>query len=449
SEIILPSKGSTYYQVLQDPFGIGVLTKDTAYANPNRFFAHYSASLYMKQMPLILQVFVNPIDSIYLSSAILKTVVQIVMLYLLSVCISKSGNIFRADFILAAILITPLFQASGYNSYIGIIDQSIIYTFFYALPLTLLLVYFLPFYRAWMNGQPTHFNWVLRVSFVILIIILSFNGPLIPGIIVIICPLILFHAWWGNFRKIDDINLFKRLIHSMVAIPGDLIFFFLISICMSLYSLYLGTHNLLNESVKIPLLELYRRLPLGFFYQFTEKAAFPLILLVIVVNLFLMRKRSGDAKVQKILILARWIGVFSILYILLLPLGGYRVYRPNVLRYDTIMPVTVCLIFLFGISTHFLIKHLPRRVNYVYITSIVLILLAFARADEPRFQENRCEKKALQLIADSPDTIVHLSQDCHVMSWNNITDIKDSERNASLLLYWGVTPKKTLYYQSE
>lgn len=43
--------------------------------------------------------------------------------------------------------------------------------------------------------------------------------------------------------------------------------------------------------------------------------------------------------------LFKWIGVFSLFYILLLPLGGYRDYRPNVLRHDTILPITLSLIF--------------------------------------------------------------------------------------------------------
>jgi hypothetical protein len=54
-----------------------------------------------------------------------------------------SGSILKLDFLFAAILITPLFQTNGYRSYMGIIDPATTYTFFYALPTILILIYLL------------------------------------------------------------------------------------------------------------------------------------------------------------------------------------------------------------------------------------------------------------------------------------------------------------------
>ena len=138
--IVMPSK--EYQQVLKDPFAWKVITKDSIYAAPNRFFAHWSMSAYFKNVPLLLQNFVSPVNSIYASSALAKTGIQVFMIFILSVYISEKKSLFSKEFLVAAVLITPLFQTFGYNGLMGIIDKSITYTFFYALPLALLLVFF-------------------------------------------------------------------------------------------------------------------------------------------------------------------------------------------------------------------------------------------------------------------------------------------------------------------
>lgn len=124
SEIILPTPTKGYYQVLQDPFGLQVLFEGETYANPNRFFAHWVASTYFKYVPKVLQQFVEPIESIYLSSAIAKIIIQLLIIYLLAVFISNTWNLRKVELLIAAILITPLFQTSGFSRTIGIIDRS-------------------------------------------------------------------------------------------------------------------------------------------------------------------------------------------------------------------------------------------------------------------------------------------------------------------------------------
>ncbi|MFH1161210.1 MAG: hypothetical protein V1733_09725 [bacterium] len=209
-------------------------------------------------------------------------------------------------------------------------------------------------------------------------------------------------------------------------------------------------HNLINELYTLPLGEYYSRLPVGFYYQFTEKAGFPLLLGVLALNSVMIRIKFRNDEGKRIIGLLKWMCIFMLIYIVLLPLGGYRIYRPNVLRYDTVMPVTICLMFLFGLSTYFLINNLSKSIfKTFYVIAIAAVLLVFTRADEPRFRENACEKQALRELAQSQDSIVFLTQNCPVMSWNKILDYKDSEQNAELLNYWGVTKAKKLYYQQE
>src|SRR5690606_10158483 len=66
--ISLPSEA--YKKVLSDPFGFQVLLKNEVYPAPNRYFAHQLVSGYFKTAPLLLQTFVSPVKSVYMSCAI-------------------------------------------------------------------------------------------------------------------------------------------------------------------------------------------------------------------------------------------------------------------------------------------------------------------------------------------------------------------------------------------
>ena len=147
--------------------------------------------------------------------------------------------------------------------------------------------------------------------------------------------------------------------------------------------------------------------------------------------------------------LFNWLWIFILLYILLLPLGGYRDYRPNVLRYDTLMPVTLCLIFMFGISTLFLIKHLNSRPKKIYLTAVFGVLLFYTINDEANFDKNSCERNALKEISVSQSTIVKVQSDCIVLSWGKIANPEDSRLDGQLLTLWNVTKTNKLYFNEQ
>jgi hypothetical protein len=149
---------------------------------------------------------------------------------------------------------------------------------------------------------------------------------------------------------------------------------------------------------------------------------------------------------KKILTIFKWIGIFALLYILLLPLGGYRDYRPNVLRYDTIMPITLCLFFMFGLSSQYLFKIMTRKQKTWYIPIIVGILLIFTISDKAEFANNKCERIALNEISESNNKIVELNTDCSVISWTKLLKPEDSELQAQLLTIWRMTNDKKLYF---
>ena len=106
--IILPDK--SYQTVLKDPFGMNVILHDSVYSAPNRFFAHWSMSCYFKHVPFLFQSFFSPIKSVYLSCALAKTLIHFFILFLLVMYITNARKFWDIDFLLTAVLISPLFQ---------------------------------------------------------------------------------------------------------------------------------------------------------------------------------------------------------------------------------------------------------------------------------------------------------------------------------------------------
>lgn len=239
---------------------------------------------------------------------------------------------------------------------------------------------------------------------------------------------------------------FKRGLLAFKKIPHLIMFFFIGFCIFSLYSLYIGQNNALNFGDSISLFDRYSVLPKGIYNLISKKIAFPLMLLMITINMIIIQKHYKSAEGRKILNLINWIGVFAIIYILLLPLGGFRNYRENIIRYDTIMPVTLGIIFVFGVTSFYLIKHISKKYEKIYVLSIIVLLSIFTNADRLNTKPYECERKALETIALSSENIVLLDCDCPVMDWHKIYDYKKSERNAELLNYWNITKGEKLYY---
>ncbi len=441
--IILPSESNK--TVLNDPFGFNVLLHDSVYVATNRFFAHWTMRSYFRTMPFFFQKFTNPVNSVYLSCALAKTVIQILIIYLLSIYISGKSKIFDKDFLLAAILITPLFQAFGYNGQMGIIDKSITYTFFYAFPLSLVLIFFLPYFLSVFHNKKLKSNLLYIFLSVILLIILSFNGPLNPAVVLLICILIFIYSFFSKFFSTSYKSLTKNFLHSFKKSFKDYPVLFLIAIAVCLYSFYIGLNNSDSIHNSISLSDRYTRLPYGF-KQFVQRPGPSLLLMIIIINTIIISRQKSNPQSKRILMLLKWIGLFSAIYILLLPLGGYRTYRPGILRRDTIMPVMFCLFFFYGISSYYLIRQLTFNHKKLYFTVLIIFMLTFTFADTTNFKSNHCERKSLELLAQSKEKIVPLKEDCTVMSWNKFTEYGYSYEISELLEYWGIVKKCTWFY---
>ncbi len=441
--IIMPSDG--YKKILTDPFGFNVLFNHDYYPATNRFFIHWFMQLYFHNIPFLFQNIATPIDSIYLSLSFARTLIQVLIIYLLSNYISESKNIFNKKFLITAFLITPFFQVGGYSNWMGITYNSISYTFFYGLPFIFILLFFLPFYKLYFNNFNIKFNIFTNTLLLVILLIIAFGGPLGPPIILLICPAILLYFFQKNFKLSSSNSLNKRIIKAIKNIPKPILIHFTFAVLLNLYSIYIGSHNSENFWFSMSIADRYKLLPTGFWELVTFKLGLPLILLTVIINSIFI-SRINDVVAQKILLLAKIIGLLSLAYILLLPLGGYRAYRPNIIRHDTFSPVTISIIFLLGLSSLYLLHYYRGIARKIYILIMILIMCIFTNADRIDFKGNECERQALKTLVASPERIVRLEASCNIMEWNRITDYKNSELNCRMLKYWHILKEKKSYY---
>jgi len=165
-------------------------------------------------------------------------------------------------------------------------------------------------------------------------------------------------------------------------------------------------------------------------------------------NAILIYYLKPDAEAKKVIRLIRWFGIISLLYIFLLPLGGYRIYRSNIIRYDTIMPVTLGLIIFYAYSAVYVMNHLKTKYKLVlYSLLITGITVLYVHEDWGIRNKNACERSAFEDIAASRENIVLLKQDCQVMNWGKMRIPEHSKSKTDMLLYWNIISEPKLYYQ--
>jgi hypothetical protein len=446
ADIILPAPRCE--EVLKDPFGWSVLTEQKRYTGPNRYFAHALMSVYFRNVPVLLQKMTTPLDAVYWSCAIFKLFTHLLFLGVLTAYCSSVLKNKNRYWILLLVLLVPLFQTYGYNRSIGLVLHSTTYTFFYSFPLALLLLFFWPFWKKWQD-EAYRMSVLQWLSSFVLIIVLSFNGPLINPLVLIICPSVLLYLFiqhW-NTKSATENGILKRIQKSIANIPNFFLIPFFFFILASLYSYYIGTFNA-EEAAEGTLWERYKRIPFAIYYQFSRKIGFPLLLAVIIVNTLLLKNKKADPVANTLLRHLQWIGGFTLVFILLLPLGGYRSYRPDVLRTDTIMPITIALFYYFATSSAYLWVHFQKKVKQGYGLSIIAVLIIFTIADEPNFHNNQCERQALQLIAEAKSQVIYLEPDCTIMSWDIETGWKGHSKYKGLLLKeWNITEEARLWVQ--
>jgi hypothetical protein len=173
---------------------------------------------------------------------------------------------------------------------------------------------------------------------------------------------------WMHSRMKHFLNAFLKRFRN---IPTNLSGYFFTAIVWCLVSIYIGTFNIENNN-EFSLSQRYNLLPMGLAQLFLVDPGLLLLLVMNGLNLILLRSTNPGTSQQNIIKQAWFILFFMLIYLLALPLGGYRSYRPFILRYDTFLPITLMLVFLFARSSLYLITCLKERKWKMYMGSLIL-----------------------------------------------------------------------------
>lgn len=405
--------------VLGSPFGLRALFYGEHYPNPNKYFSHQLCYLWFNSVPFLLQRWVSPLDSAYLSCAIAKLLMYMALIVLMAVVVSGKFSFWRTGWMIPAVLMCPMIQSYGYRHEMCIIDSATTYSFFYALPTILLIIYLLPLLMEWLHGRewPRWLVW----AWIAWLPLTVFSGPLNPGIALVVCLVAAIMLLMQRRR------------------PSPTMLILLVPLAAgSLYSLFLGTYNILNDSPSLSLWARYAAMPVGIWKVFSGKIAWPLLMLVLVFNSLLLRRLSPSEKCP---LRRRWLAVgwFALFYLLLLPFGGYREYRPYIVRYDTLIPLTIGLLYMYVWTTYRLLAAVAgRRRHWWYVAVPMLVIFVFGNADMARFEDNTCERESIAAIAASTEPLVVLDGDCCVVEWTPQSDPELSRLVVQMLSRWNI-----------
>ena len=451
AESVLPYP--SIQKTFDDPTGVKTIMNNDKHLGTNRFFTHFFMYKTFREVPLFLQNFCNPIDSVYYTSAIAKLIIQIVILLLLAIVITGNFKLFSLKFILVTAIILPFFQTNGYRLVreIGIIDPSVTYSFSYALPLIFLLLYYVPLFWELLHNKRLKMNWILIILWVIFAVISCFSGPLNSPIILITNFILFCYLFIKNWETNNAQSFVIKIFTSFKKIDKRMYLFLIPISIFALYSTFLGTYIDAYEEIKPSLKDLYLLLPKGIWNSFFASISFSIMLFLLIVNYVIIKlKYKNNEQAKKIIGLYRFLIIFSVIYVLFLPFGGYRPYRPLLLRYDTILPITILSITTICYAIQFILKQLQpekwaHKLKTTYCLGVLLILLFFTYKDQI-YVYNECEKASLYLIANSKEDIVVLENDCSVVGWGAIYNSEESMSYGELLYLWKITDAKKCWY---
>jgi len=181
--------------------------------------------------------------------------------------------------------------------------------------------------------------------------------------------------------------------------------------------------------------------------QFINETFYPFLILLIIGNLVYLKLSKKTSNSQLLKSLAIWGLLFCVLYIILLPFGGYRQYRPNILRYDTVMPVTIFVFIMLTASSLYVLNRLKGNFKLAYLLILAFVCLHLSIKDHYiNYKRHSCEVEAIQKIANSPEEVVPIDANCHVISWGRYKNPEQTRLQGILLTHWNILESPKKYY---
>lgn len=434
--IALPAEW--YSKVLEDPTGLKTISGGELIGGAGRYMAHLTMYTYYHYVPEFLQTFISPIESVYVASAIFKLLTVILLLVAFTLYNKFHFGTKNKIYLLTPILILPLIQYYGFYDVMRTVDQATTYVFFYLWPVSLFLILYFPIYK-WIStgGKQRITSWQLALM-VPASVYISLDGPLMPPLFILAGVFSLLIKWSSD----------KNIVHVFKMIQTREVLFLLFTIIFSFYAYYLSTFNV--ESVPVPgtpdLKSRYLLMLQGIYILLTYDAGLSLLLVyTIILTLILLKSNPKDyeafKKTHLILI------ILAMVYIMLLPLGGYRSYRPYVIRSDTSIPALMILMLIFTQVNFLAIQTFRPGIKRIFSFFLPFLLLIYFVRDIRIKKGNLCEKEGLEIISNAKTDTVRLNNPCNIMSWEPQTNPYFTHFNSQMLQVWNITDHYQPYLQ--
>lgn len=443
--IVLPAPW--YEQVLHDLLGLNAVLDGESYGGAGRFSSHFLTSTYFHYVPQLWQAVVSPVDSIYYSAASAKLAAHLGVIMVGASYILGRFQPFRRSFWIAAVAIIPFIQTYGLYHRMGLIDRSITYTFFYIIPIIILLTVLFPFYQYALGYRAHSKKFTLgawTVPFLLGIVFLGSIGPQVQFLMVLISGLTLLSIAIAQRNKaqglIDGISQpFRGSFQQM----GPLLLAMMLS---GLWGYIAGLQNIENVD-GLPFLQTITQAAKGLFFHYFE--VWPMWFIAAGIGYHLYKLRSRTESEVKYFRRFLFISLLAIcIYMIALPFGGYRSYRPYIYRYDLLIPVTLWLIYTLLTSGRLYLKYLHSRQSAPwYIPMVILFGLVLYAHDLRVKPDNRCEKsKLVQLSQAKSDSIV-LDSECPILGWEPDREYYLTDFKVQMLQHWGIVERDLIYIQ--
>ncbi|MCH2198164.1 MAG: hypothetical protein MK081_05235 [Flavobacteriales bacterium] len=416
-------------QILDNPLGLEAIDKPGSYPNPNRFFSHYALHIYMGEIPAKLGSIVKPENAPYLAMAIIKILTELgLLLFILR--ITKIP--WKTSQGLLIILATHLFFAAE-DHMLGnaIIDKAPTYFFFYALPFFWTFLSLFPLIELIRNPKENPPSWTLLLGF-IFIPVSCLSGPTNTGVVAVVFIMLAVSVlrqpdWRARVLKLPV------LIYIMLFSLGVL------------YSLFIGSLDAIGMTENIPLSERYVLLAKGVWTEMLSRRGYYLLFILWGTGLAYLRFKDATS-FKKLLRPSAFVLGFVVLYLLLLPLGGYRSWRPNMLRNDVLIPVTYALILVNVLGWKSILPLIVKDwMSAVYVVIVVRALFLFWKFDPLYTEHYLCQQARISELQSTDKDVAAICDECLLVHWWKAENPGESLNSVKLLKLWGIESSANAY----
>jgi hypothetical protein len=250
-----------------------------------------------------------------------------------------------------------------------------------------------------------NFNLINATVFLGISWLTVFSGSINYAIQLVTIPFLLYY-----FRKEKNILLKTTLILSW--------FFGILSYLVNL-------QNIEGQDSSVTIIMRYGLALKGLFILIFHHIGWAILLLFLYYQ-FKIYSKNNTLKIDKGII--RSVIGFILLYLILIPMGGYRPYRPYIIRYDVIIPISLCVFGMIIYLNQFLVS-IKNYSKILLLFCLILFGFQFYKIDRNANQE---EKKILAEIENSKNLKIKVSKGSKFLAWDKIEPWQKDDLNKFL-----------------